>query len=138
MGRLVLGFDGSEASGCALDWALREAKLRQAPLVIIEAVDPSLPGSAEARGHNARRVLDGALELAAAGGVQALGVLESGSPADVLLRASKDAELLVVGESIAAEWLDDATTAVVVVPLTPGPTTPLNDGETLPFSQPAA
>jgi nucleotide-binding universal stress UspA family protein len=37
MGRIVVGVDGSEAAQRALGWALDEARLRQAAVVVVHA-----------------------------------------------------------------------------------------------------
>lgn len=142
MRRLVLGFDGSESSHRALQWALDEAKLRGSPLVIVDVVDVTSDRqdpAPRAQWRDPRNGLDRALELAADKEIPALGILEYGSFADVLVQASRDAELLVLGESVGDGWTDESACAVVIVPAPPAaPPAPAEDRELLPSGRSAA
>ncbi|MEX2395131.1 MAG: universal stress protein [Actinomycetota bacterium] len=109
MKRIVVGIDGSEAAKEALLWAVDEAKLRVAavdavhswqyptPAMMFEGVVPvhiDIDFAAEAKQFTDRIVkeaLDGRDDVV----VRAL--TPQGPAAQVLIEASKDAELLVVG-----------------------------------------
>ena len=114
MSRIVVGSDGSEGGNAALGWAIEEAKLRHATLEVVHAWQSMSPawtglgamGSAMAppvdvedlRAY-AQGILDAVLatrthELA---GLDVDAHLAEGHPIDVLVEASKHAELLVVG-----------------------------------------
>jgi nucleotide-binding universal stress UspA family protein len=108
MSTIVVGVDGSTSAGNALDFALREARLRGADVRIVAAWQlPAVayaggygPGDAEllgeleqeARDHAAR-----ALDQVDAGGVDVTKVVREGSASHVLLEEAADADLLVVG-----------------------------------------
>jgi nucleotide-binding universal stress UspA family protein len=104
---IVVGLDGSKASEKALAWAAEEARLRGATLKLVHAwhipamayaayavpVDPSEVSKAAAKlvEDVAQRVLgDGP-------GLQVLKEVAEGPPAEVLVNASKGAEMVVVG-----------------------------------------
>ncbi|MEU1473951.1 universal stress protein [Streptomyces sp. NPDC005760] len=103
---VVAGLDGSPESHAAAEWAAREAGLRGLPLKIVHVWEPApdplaqapLLG-AETQQHWSRRIPREAgegLRLRHPG----LDVTEdqvTGTPADALLDAAKDAELLVLG-----------------------------------------
>ncbi len=102
---ILVGFDGSDRSLIALDWALDEAVLRGLPVHVITSrglplaaapglIEPSLfPEDEaekiveEARAHAAER----------SPGVRVTTSTDVGSPAAVLLRYSKQASAIVVG-----------------------------------------
>ncbi|HET7486898.1 MAG TPA: universal stress protein [Acidimicrobiales bacterium] len=110
-GRIVVGVDGSAPSKAALHWALDEARRRgasveavyvwQYPSVALERFGAtSVPVMrAEDLEKAAQQVVDevvsGLSEEDRATGLTTR--LERGHPADALLAAAKDAELLVVG-----------------------------------------
>ncbi|MGW3106469.1 universal stress protein [Streptomyces sp. NPDC001100] len=103
---VVAGLDGSPESRAAAEWAAREAALRGLPLKIVHVWEPApdplaqapLLG-AETQQHWSQRIPREAgegLRLRHPG----LDVTEdqvTGTPADTLLDAAKDAELLVLG-----------------------------------------
>jgi len=104
--RIVVGIDGSESSKAALRWAIRQAKLTGA---VVDAVlawrYPSTYGLAPMSGSmvdlegDARKALIESLNEVSALEPDATvrpEVIE-GHPAEVLVRAAKDADLLVVG-----------------------------------------
>jgi nucleotide-binding universal stress UspA family protein len=104
-GRTVVGVDGSPSSVQALRWALEQARLTGAPLCTVTAW--AIPASYAMAvmvedidwEESARTVLDGAIKDAARG-AEALPVQQEviqGHPAKVLVEASRDAGLLVVG-----------------------------------------
>jgi nucleotide-binding universal stress UspA family protein len=99
--RIVVGVDGSPTSLEALEWAVREARLRGATLEVVHAsyfrqvfLD-SFPGAKEGE----RSILDAALARAKAMAPDIRLVGRFGDPpaAQVLVEVSKDADLLVVG-----------------------------------------
>jgi nucleotide-binding universal stress UspA family protein len=108
MSTIVVGVDGSPGAHDALDFALREARLRDADVRVVAAWSVPAAVYAETYGlggpellseleqgarHNAAR----ALEDADADGVQTTTVVREGNPAHVLLKEAGDADLLVVG-----------------------------------------
>jgi nucleotide-binding universal stress UspA family protein len=111
---IVVGVDGSQHSHNALDWAIREARLRRAPLTVI-AVLPVAAGTWGIEGgiepldpldEPGRKLVQQATQetvdkaLASPPGQPALDVTVravSGLPADELIYASADADMLVVG-----------------------------------------
>lgn len=108
---IVVGVDGSEQSQRALEWAAREAALRQAPLTVLTVhqvvqsawtgnpvVSPEdRPEEAKARqaAEEATNEVIGKLGDARPASVTVRAV--SGLPARELVDASQDADLLVVG-----------------------------------------
>jgi nucleotide-binding universal stress UspA family protein len=143
MAGIVVGIDGSEHSRRALQWAVREAALRQAALTVLTvnwAVAGSLTGSAVTypgdqeltrSAHNAARqetlsILSAvdADDRPPAVTVHAM----TGLPADELIQASRDAELVVIGSrgagrlrrlvrgSVSAQVSRHACCPVVVIP----------------------
>jgi nucleotide-binding universal stress UspA family protein len=104
----VVGVDGSNSSTTALDWAVAEAEVRDAPLKIVCAytvprfgatsVDASyLDVSANALSEGAGTVLNAAVGRAKERLADVEGVLEVGDAAGVLVEHSKQAGLMVVG-----------------------------------------
>ena len=113
---IVVGTDGSDASREALRWAADEARLRSASLVAVYAWsfvppqpigDPGmlaipagdLPGQLDAERDAAEAALDAAMSeaLDAAPEISVERKLVEGDAADVLVRESEAAELVVVG-----------------------------------------
>ncbi|SRR5579871_3109791 len=105
-GRIVAGVDGSLASKTALAWAIRQAKLTGA---VVEAViawhhpasygyPVTVPDDSDYSELAAKVVADAIAEVAGpAGPVEIRSKVIEGNAAAVLLAASADAELLVVG-----------------------------------------
>ncbi len=110
MSGIFVGVDGSTHSQTALDWAMREAGIRHAPLTVItvhEVAASGWGGSLEfpadevMREEERKAVQDAVDQTAAQLGdaapsditVQAL----IGQPAPLLIEASKAADLLIVG-----------------------------------------
>jgi nucleotide-binding universal stress UspA family protein len=107
---IVTGVDGSAESLDAVRWAARTARLRDAPLEIVHALDVSalLAGGVvpppdemvDALRARGRRALRTAQELAAAQGVPgAVTRLDPDRAAQSLVEASRTAALLVVGSA---------------------------------------
>ena len=109
---IVVGFDGSEHSQTALDWAVGEARQRdgqlrlitawnKAPMAWYPAVLETAAGeiaAEESPEQIAGTIQAEALKSAAGEGVTATGqVVQSESPASAILDAAKDADLVVVG-----------------------------------------
>ncbi|BBC91710.1 universal stress protein [Streptomyces griseofuscus] len=108
--RIVVGVDGSEGSKQALNWAVRQAELTGGWVEAVIAWDvpqfhgalgwmpPSSSDEAALEGR-ARSEVTSAVEEAVAAHptVQVSTVARYGTPAGVLLEASRDAALLVVG-----------------------------------------
>jgi nucleotide-binding universal stress UspA family protein len=106
---IIVGIDGSSHSQLALDWAMREAVLRREPLSVLTVVQLSAagwhgmvvsPSSQEVVAEARELAREAAAKAAARFGeaappsrVQAV----VGSPAEVLIDASQDADLLVLG-----------------------------------------
>jgi nucleotide-binding universal stress UspA family protein len=110
MSGITVGIDGSDHSHRALEWAMNEAAIRHAPLTVLIAHNVAVGywGSAvsypedHALSEHAQKAAQEATDKAAAQlgerrpesvTVRAL----SGTPAEVLVSASEDADLLVVG-----------------------------------------
>ncbi len=138
---IVVGVDGSEHSQPVLEWAMNEAALKQAPLTVL-AVN-QVAGSYWTRSpiifpadladqEKARQAAEEAVSQAAGRlGVTASSVTVqavSGLPAQVLIDASGDADLVVVGRrggggfaglmmgSVSSQVSHHAACPVVVVP----------------------
>jgi nucleotide-binding universal stress UspA family protein len=113
---VVVGVDGSDASGAALAWGAEEARLRFAPLVAVYAWsfippqpigDPGmlavpagdLAGQLGAESDVARDALAAAVSEALGDdpGIEVEQKLVEGDPGDVLVAESESAELVVVG-----------------------------------------
>ncbi len=105
---IVVGVDGSPAAQAALRWAVDEAGLRDCRVEAVSAwhmdygmamgsmaAEIALHLSPEDRRAAQQAVLDGAVEEFT--DVEILRVLVEGDPRTALVRASQDAELLVVG-----------------------------------------
>ncbi|MHB8394905.1 MAG: universal stress protein [Candidatus Dormibacteria bacterium] len=109
-GAIVVGVDGSAGGRRALEWALQEAKLRglgvrAIGIAQIHLVALSVPGYPYADERYINDLVDSVKKMVA-DQVQAANQEHSvevtveavmGAPADVLLEASKGAEMLVVG-----------------------------------------
>ena len=149
MGTIVVGVDGSPGSLAALRFALAEARLRDATLVavhawvfpLVEAPEPfllELPGpqvdtlaqvTAAVALQSEERLVRALQEVAPeADGVEVERRVTEGNAAAVLIEASKDADLVVVGSrglggfsrlllgSVSRQCVSHASCPVVVVP----------------------
>jgi nucleotide-binding universal stress UspA family protein len=139
---IIVGIDGSGHSRRALDWAIGEAAVRHAPLTVLTVqqvvnsfwAGPAIyPGDAELAEH-ARKIAqdetDDAVgklpEDARPPQVTVLGV--PGLPAEAILAAARDADMIVVGSrgaggfkkllmgSVASQVTRHARIPVVVIP----------------------
>ena len=107
MSGIVVGVDGSPHSMKSLDWALDEAALRKTSVTVL-AVAPAaasiwrIAGQFDPAPETQKKVKEAAegivKEAASRHGQQQVTVLTvSGVPADELIKASENADLLVVG-----------------------------------------
>jgi nucleotide-binding universal stress UspA family protein len=106
MKTIVVGVDGSECADKALTWAVGEAKLRGDRVRAVHAWEYPVNGAVygmmapqlgrDEKRDAAKATLDEAVERLR-NGVQIEEVLVEGSAAKALMRASEDADLLVVG-----------------------------------------
>jgi nucleotide-binding universal stress UspA family protein len=138
---IVVGVDGSEHSQRSLEWAMNEAALRHAPLIVLAvhpvtvsacAQAPVVVPQDEADEECARAAAqEGADKAAAPLGERAPAVSVRsvcGSPAAELIKAGTGADLLVVGArgsggfarllmgSVSAQVMHHAPCPVVVIP----------------------
>ena len=142
MAGIVVGVDGSHGAHRALEWAMREAAARHAPLAVITVhqvaasgwiVAPVFLPVDEPTVEHARQAAEEAVAKAAAqlGEPQPVPVTVrtvTGFPAQELIEASRDADLLVVGSrgrggfarlvlgSVSDQVMHHAHCPVVVVP----------------------
>ncbi|MTD59195.1 universal stress protein [Amycolatopsis pithecellobii] len=132
---VVVGVDGSPTSAAALGWAVRQAQLTGSDVRAVTAwsyapaFDPGWGKRTVQDIEQAhRRELAEFVDLARVPGVQIRAELTEGDPAEVLLAASRDADLLVLGRhgrgmvlrallgSVSAKCLRAATCPVVILP----------------------
>jgi nucleotide-binding universal stress UspA family protein len=138
---IIAGTDGSGHSQRALEWAVREAAARHLPLVVIAVYQAAVGawGSAVAclddpvLAEHAQKEAQAQVDEALAGsyGSQPVSVAVravGGNPADVLLRAAEDADMIVVGSrgaggfarlplgSVASHLVHHAHRPVVIIP----------------------
>ncbi|MFF0990064.1 universal stress protein [Kocuria nitroreducens] len=132
--QIVVGYDGSENSERALDWAIQEAGALAGELKVVVsmgrpvAVDPSLYGPfLEAIEQEADKIAAAAVSRAQDAGVPAVAVVERGDAAGVLVHESENASSLVLGRrgrrgvrgrlgSVTAAASAHATCPVIVLP----------------------
>jgi nucleotide-binding universal stress UspA family protein len=108
--KIVVGVDGSEHSDRALEWAIQEAKLRDARVHVVSVWHvPALvyggPGFTpqietsidETFKEVANEAVESAAEKAREAGVDVDIEVEHGQTVDRLLEAAEDADMLVVG-----------------------------------------
>ncbi|PWD52609.1 universal stress protein [Serinibacter arcticus] len=105
---VLVGVDGSESSGWALEWALEAARRRGWALHVLCSYSlPSFTAASLDGGYaalddsairsSAQAALDGAIARASGRGVTVTGTLETGDAAGALIEASAAAGLAVVG-----------------------------------------
>ena len=144
MPRIVVGVDGSAQSRIALDWAMTEAGLRQVPLTVVTVVPvaagawgPAGQPSLDPFNEPGREVVQRAAQdkvdkaLAERAGQPEVSVTVRavvGLPADELIQASENAEMLVVAArgaggftrlmtgSVSSQVAQHALCPVVVIP----------------------
>jgi nucleotide-binding universal stress UspA family protein len=133
---LVVGFDDSHGARAALEWALAEAKRHQARITLLHAhlLEVAWIDRADVTrwSEMERRAAEAALAKAVVAvqtpGVELEARVVEGNPVDVLIDASRDADLLVVGSrgrggvvglllgSVSQRCVERAHCPVVVVP----------------------
>lgn len=97
-GSIVVGFDGSEGSRRALDWAAKEAAVRGVPLEVVQAWTAGEFGDPKKIGEFYQEKLTEAMSgLLHNSGIEWTAVVEEGSAGRVLLNRARSAEMLVVG-----------------------------------------
>jgi nucleotide-binding universal stress UspA family protein len=114
---IIVGIDGSDHSRHALEWAVREAAVRHAPLTVLTVQQPAATGSswdagaavpyaypydqdlAEQALKMAREETDSTLEKAGPDSRPPSVTVKAvtGLPAETLLQAAEGADMLVVG-----------------------------------------
>jgi nucleotide-binding universal stress UspA family protein len=119
---VLVGYDGTEPAGRAVDWAAGEAVRRHLPLEVVHVVDRgALVGAPEATPWDpsaADAVTAEGVARARAGraGLAVTGATLPGSPRTVLVHAARQADLLVVGSrgrgELAGSVLGSVATAV--------------------------
>jgi nucleotide-binding universal stress UspA family protein len=135
--RIVVGVDGSDGGRRALDWAMHEAATRGGTVQAVmswrwDTEDPVRAGGESALARAERILRDEIAEHVAAmpahGRVTVAEEAVEGRAADVLVRAAREADLLVLGShghdrvhrtvlgSVAQECVEAATCPVVVIP----------------------
>jgi len=136
---IIVGVDGSEHSRQALDWALHEASLQQAPVTVI-CVHPALVSywgavtypDGDLETEHVREQVQALVDKAVSGmpgPVPPVTVrVTPGSPSTELISAAKDADMLVVGSrgsggfarlllgSVSSQVTHHAPCPVVVIP----------------------
>lgn len=128
-GKVVVGVDDSIASRPALEWAAREAALREAPLVILYAaalpiaawpVAPMPTGFMEWQAEVGRDILDRARHAAEEYTHKAVPVTTEfavATPTSALVEASKEASMVVVGSrgqgALARKVLGSVSTGLI-------------------------
>jgi nucleotide-binding universal stress UspA family protein len=106
MGKIVVGFDGSKGSAKALCWAIDEAALRGDSIVALagwayqtigfgDVFVPPIPVEDQSAGIRAH--VDSVLAGIDRKGVDIEVIVSEGNPSTLLLEASADADMLVVG-----------------------------------------
>ena len=133
---IIVGVDGSRASGRALEWAVDEARKREVPVTVVHTVPGTRSADATAGREGgsdpvlteAERVVDTALEDVDTTGVTIDRVVERGATAGVLLSRSGGGHVLVIGThgrsalgrmvfgSVSHQCLHHADGPVVIVP----------------------
>jgi nucleotide-binding universal stress UspA family protein len=109
MSGIVVGVDGSSHSHNALDWAIDESALRRAPLTVLAVVPVAssiwgvsplrYPADEDRRAEVQQSIEETVHKAVASHGGQAAVTVRviTGLPADELIKASADADLMVVG-----------------------------------------
>jgi nucleotide-binding universal stress UspA family protein len=115
---IVVGVDDSPAAKAAVNWAARDAELRNIPLTLVHAVSPNLTtwwntplpaGLAQWQKEHGRRLVDDAVKVAEdacdrAGPTHIHTEVVSSAAVPTLVDLSKDAELLVSGSGDTGRW----------------------------------
>jgi nucleotide-binding universal stress UspA family protein len=138
---IIVGVDGSTHSQRALEWAMKEAALRETPLTVVtvhalirgyfggNVEFPTDPALAEKAGQVVQADVDSAVsDLGGSAPASVTVQVASGSVVEELVNAAKDADMLVVGSrgaggfsrlmmgSVSSLVTQHATCPVVVIP----------------------
>jgi nucleotide-binding universal stress UspA family protein len=141
---IVVGVDGSHHSGRALGWAMREAQVRHVPLNVVTVHPPpvrpatgiywgipTLPENSfdpELARVAVQQFVDEAAKETGETGLEVTVSVVTGDAAEELVKASRDADMLVVGSrgsggfarllmgSVSSQATQHAEVPVVVVP----------------------
>ncbi len=141
---IVVGVDGSHHSGRALGWAMREAQVRHVPLNVVTVHPPpvrpatgiywgipTLPENSfdpELARVAVQQFVDEAAKETGEAGLEVTVSVVTGDAAEELVKASRDADMLVVGSrgsggfarllmgSVSSQVTQHAEVPVVVVP----------------------
>ncbi len=133
---VVVGVDGSASAEAAVEWAAEECARRGARLVLLHVREPVVGSvlTVDSRRYRARSVSDTAGDLwdqvnqLRDRRVDAIGQVEEGTPDQVLILASEEADLLVLGAEgtdrhrglllgeVAQECARGASCPVVIIP----------------------
>jgi nucleotide-binding universal stress UspA family protein len=137
---IIVGVDGSVHSDRALEWAMKEAAIRREPLTVISVAQalttpwgPTYYPGDEVRVQQARQAVEEAVEkaqatLADTGPASIIVKAVIGIPAEVILSAAEDTDMIVVGSrgsggfarlllgSVSSQITHHAHCPVVVVP----------------------
>jgi nucleotide-binding universal stress UspA family protein len=142
---IIVGIDGSVHSKNALEWAMKEAAIRHAPLTVIivhpviagfsgrPVAYPTDDGLVDQARETAREAVDKTLAQLGGPGPETVTVQGvSGFPAEVLITAGRDADMIVVGSrgsggfsrlllgSVSSQVTHHAPCPVVVIPAADG------------------
>jgi nucleotide-binding universal stress UspA family protein len=141
MSGIIVGIDGSGHSAAALEWAVREAGVHHAPLTVLTVHEVAASGWGgtmvyqaddairEENRKSAQEAVDQVLQKASGPTPADVTVRAvSGTPAEALIDASREADLLVVGSrgaggfsrlllgSVSTEVSHHAACPIVIVP----------------------
>ncbi len=143
MSGIIVGIDGSEHAHRALEWAAREAALRQVALNVVTVYQPVArywvtpvpyveeePGIGKSAAEDAQQATDGALAGLGDGPRPASVTVRAvaGLPAEEILAVAADADMIVVGSrgsggfkrlllgSVSSQVVHHAHRPVVVIP----------------------
>ncbi|OBF58782.1 universal stress protein [Mycobacterium sp. 852002-50816_SCH5313054-b] len=115
---IVVGIDDSPAARVAVQWAAREAELRNIPLTLVYAISPEVStwlrtpvpaGVLRWQQDHGRRLIDGALkvveEATAPGGPAVVNTeILAATAAPTLIEKSKEAQMVVMGAQGSGRW----------------------------------
>jgi nucleotide-binding universal stress UspA family protein len=141
---ITVGIDGSEQASRALEWAIKEATIRNAPLTVLAVHqvagnhwtgDPEIYPADQPEAEKARQAAQDLVQkmIGAAGGSTPPSVTVravSGIAAQELIKASNDSDLVVVGSrgggGFARLWLGSTANQVVSHAVAPVVVIPAN------------